>query len=1218
MSSFNPLSLVFLFSLLFLLGFSNVNSYEYSDETPTCDVSLQPSQTLLKYLKSNQIDFSQVKAKLLNAKTGTILESMYCSSEGIVMLPVFDTNIQNYEVEIDPPKGWIFDKVKQPITISSENEVYFDLQGFTIQGKVYSKSMDGSLNSGPGGVQVSLEGESLSTQPLEEITSEEDGSFLFTNILPGSYTIRAKHHSYNFEKDTVNVQVHAEPLDMRHTVDDSNQLVVGGYSVDGLISVGNSGDSLSGATMFLVPLQDSTASLSLSCDKPSKEQSNLIDEPHVACATTSDSQGKYIFKGIPKGSYRVVSHYKGFRIQPSSMEVKVTSESVSISKPFQVKDFTASGFIQTHDKQPIARAKVDLKKGSSKIQSVLTEKDGKFTFENIESGTFSVEVTKDEYSFEKIKVNLSPIQLNIPTISVMAYEVCGSLNLAPVSKELSELDRKSTSQILIEKQNEESKTVNINSNGKYCTHLAPGSYTVKSIVSKKQSELGLSFIPEQQSVEINKPTSLQEFNQKTVSISGQIETVSGESMGNSIEISCRHLRNYLSPRTVKTDKSGEFKFEGLLPGSYKITSDHDEWCWETDTSVVEALDDVSDVKVSQKGFRMTYIMDHDNVNLTVAPKDDPTNKWTETLMSGKHHICLPNAGKYNISTNSCFRFNKDEFEYDTNHPHVIDFDAVSFLVTGSIRVNAETADELLKEPRIVVKIKGSPDKTESNAQSTVAEYSHEMEDESSGRKEKNRYYQFDYWASIGEHLEFVPVSSSLLFYPRSRTITVSSAKECLPPLESFEGRPGKYIEGKADPPVSNASVRIFSQDHSSESEVASAVTNESGWYRAGPLYDDLEYYADMYKKGFQFERESENNPFNFQSFEFSTLDVKILDDTSGQTPVDGVFVSVSGRQSGGKPQLFKFKALSNENGRVEIDKLPPGSYTLRMQSKEYRLDPASTSINVGQKAEQKQINVKASRVAYSVYGTVRSLTGDPQDGVVVSAAVKSSNDVEQNDKGGVDQIETQTNEKGIYRLRGLIPGKQYVVTVDSSISVARSSPEKADINVSNEDVKDIDFVVFFRKKTFDITGTVDTSLSWFDKVDVELLAGNQVIQRQPLPISRFFEFPGLSRDATKYKVRLNPRLNKRAYDFTTSEKTVEVEKEVDSQHINLEFEARLRTSAEANGTPAFSLIFIILGIAAFFYRSQLPELIQQVKNFKESPSRKKRKKKQLTNNSKNK
>lgn len=80
--------------------------------------------------------------------------------------------------------------------------------------------------------------------------------------------------------------------------------------------------------------------------------------------------------------------------------------------------------------------------------------------------------------------------------------------------------------------------------------------------------------------------------------------------------------------------------------------------------------------------------------------------------------------------------------------------------------------------------------------------------------------------------------------------------------------------------------------------------------------------------------------------------------------------------------------------------------------KEYRFDPPSKMIKVVEGATMK-INLFGKRVAFSAYGSVTSLNGEPETGLLV----------EVQGQGDCDNLqeEATTEENGSFRIRGLQP-----------------------------------------------------------------------------------------------------------------------------------------------------------------------------------------------------
>lgn len=119
-----------------------------------------------------------------------------------------------------------------------------------------------------------------------------------------------------------------------------------------------------------------------------------------------------------------------------------------------------------------------------------------------------------------------------------------------------------------------------------------------------------------------------------------------------------------------------------------------------------------------------------------------------------------------------------------------------------------------------------------------------------------------------------------------------------------------------------------------------------------------------------------------------------------------MLLSLSGGES------YRKNSVTSEDGQLVFNSLSPGEYYLRPMMKEYRFDPPSKMINVAEGATVK-VQLSGTRVAFSVYGAVTSLNGEPEQGLLVEA-------VGQTDCSSY-QEEAMTEENGNFRIKGLQP-----------------------------------------------------------------------------------------------------------------------------------------------------------------------------------------------------
>ena len=78
---------------------------------------------------------------------------------------------------------------------SRGEDINFQFTGFGVVGKVVSKGQ----TDGPAGVTLTLS-KLGSTEVIKETTSEVGGSYGFERVLPGEYSVTAKHPSWTFDQ----------------------------------------------------------------------------------------------------------------------------------------------------------------------------------------------------------------------------------------------------------------------------------------------------------------------------------------------------------------------------------------------------------------------------------------------------------------------------------------------------------------------------------------------------------------------------------------------------------------------------------------------------------------------------------------------------------------------------------------------------------------------------------------------------------------------------------------------------------------------------------------------------------------------------------------------------------------------------------------------------------------------------------------------------------
>lgn len=128
--------------------------------------------------------------------------------------------------------------------------------------------------------------------------------------------------------------------------------------------------------------------------------------------------------------------------------------------------------------------------------------------------------------------------------------------------------------------------------------------------------------------------------------------------------------------------------------------------------------------------------------------------------------------------------------------------------------------------------------------------------------------------------------------------------------------------------------------------------------------------------------------------------------------LENVFLSLSAGKG------FKLTGSTNSKGQYKFVGLHSGKFYLASILKEYEFDQPQLPIDL-KDGDHAVKTLKAKRVAFSVYGSVSKLTGQPIEAARIIANCKNCDRTE----------ESNVDTNGNYRLRGLIPGNTYSLSV---------------------------------------------------------------------------------------------------------------------------------------------------------------------------------------------
>ena len=288
-----------------------------------------------------------------------------------------------------------------------------------------------------------------------------------------------------------------------------------------------------------------------------------------------------------------------------------------------------------------------------------------------------------------------------------------------------------------------------------------------------------------------------------------------------------------------------------------------------------------------------------------------------------------------------------------------------------------------------------------------------------------KIYEYQFEASYLDKFIITPrvvERSSLLFYPPSHKFSADQfgpASTCPNLAPSFAGRLGVFLQGLVIPAVAN--IQIVVDGSVLGKKLFTAVTNSSGSYSFGPLEDTQTYWVNAVSNEYLVEPVGVSSAVsslgeklflsNFVLRKLGEIVVTVLEGNGD--PVSEVLVSLSGLK-------LRQNNATNADGNFSFVGLFAGSYHVRPILKEFKFSPSGLEV-VLEEGQTKAIEFTAERYAYSAFGHVSNLVGEAEKGVVILAHTDDHSE------------ETVTDASGAFRLRGLLPGKTYHISVKAGL-----------------------------------------------------------------------------------------------------------------------------------------------------------------------------------------
>ncbi len=434
------------------------------------------------------------------------------------------TDITNYKVL---PQGLIGNPLNNDLDVNQEtrlielissdnNNQDFD-GGFykdsTIKGNVFLDGNEDGIHEAneiyPEGLEVTLLNETGTV--LKTTLIDEYGNYEFTNLMPGNYYLKLEEiPSTSVDPITdgflSNFQTNIFNLKSGQTQNKDGILILKDNPTDDYLYIitGNvwHDENFNGIRENEISLENITLKL-------------VNDQNKVLQTTKTDKNGNYYFKALP-GDYKIkvevppiynvtLQNVGSTEFDSDADENGVISNiSLNENKPnldiglyryakvsgYYFEDVNNNGL--NDDNKPLANKEVTLK-ANTEIKTT-TDKDGYYSFENINPGKYTIEFTKenDQYYSDKVAIDdKGKIDIDLSSNEDLQNQNAAVYKLASLSGNIYEdvngdkldNDNKDLNNIkvaLYDNNNNEVKTTKTDNDGNYSfTDIIPGAYEIK-------------------------------------------------------------------------------------------------------------------------------------------------------------------------------------------------------------------------------------------------------------------------------------------------------------------------------------------------------------------------------------------------------------------------------------------------------------------------------------------------------------------------------------------------------------------------------------------------------------------------------------------------------------------------------------------------------------------------------------------------------------------
>lgn len=503
------------------------------------------------------------------------------------------------------PAGYSFEPDEISINFDGvckqQQEVNFMFRGFGITGKVHV--LNNPTSVGGKGVTIKLFNEKGTA--IATTSTDENGDFIFSPIVPGSYRIKASHSSWHLSKTE-----HSVTVTTGNTKLPENSLIVSGFNLEGTIAQPSVKFGL------LLYAKKGQSSTNYKCqeqlpkgDLKQSLSSNYESQP--LCFTNAGKNGEFSFNNLATGHYFILPYVDDnsieFNISPASIEPEIKIDNLRLTESFQISGFSASGRILLSQKKKTGVSGAVIKINGKQV--AVTDNEGNYVLKNIQEGTFKLQISANELEFKDESVRISMANPKITEIYVNGFKVCGKIVSDKSFKIIiKELSSSTVTQTLSDPSQ----------GGSFCSFLGNGRYSLEVQIEEAESRSGLQFYPIQQTIEVNS-ASVSDiiFSQLRAKVAGEVKCLpDDDSSCNNVEVTLNSIDENGSKTSSQKTKTnnGVYQFEEILPGRYLLSVPTDNLCWDNHQQKLIVKSTIENVpQFTQNGYKIGPIIStHDS------------------------------------------------------------------------------------------------------------------------------------------------------------------------------------------------------------------------------------------------------------------------------------------------------------------------------------------------------------------------------------------------------------------------------------------------------------------------------------------------------------------------------------------------------------------------------------------------------------------------------